>query len=273
MSNEYPQLDKAALEHARKPIVYSVPGMDRVTVQSNLRYTDATEPRLLMDVYVPTEVPANARRPAVLLVHGGVPGALPVKEMGSFRSWGRLIAAQGMVAVTFTHRLQWPLAQLAEAAADVRSAIGYVRDNAARFAVDPDRLCIVAWSAGGPLLTVSIQDRREYVRCQVALHALVDIRGVAMEGADQFSLSTYLRDPAFPPLFIARAGKDAIPALNERLDRFVADALAANAPVTLVNHPTGVHGFDVENDDERSREIIRGVLEFLQTHLGGASSG
>ena len=76
-----------------------------------------------------------------------------------------------------------------------------------------------------------------------------------------------MNEPDFVPLFVARAGRDAIPTLNERLDRFVAAALAANAPITLLNHPAGVHGFDVENDDERSREIIRAALEFMKMHL------
>lgn len=34
-----------------------------------------------------------------------------------------------------------------------------------------------------------------------------------------------------------------------------------------MNHPTGVHAFDMLNDDARSREIIRATLEFLKTHL------
>ena len=73
--------------------------------------------------------------------------------------------------------------------------------------------------------------------------------------------------PSFPPLFLARAGRDAIPTLNARLDAFVGSAIAANAPITIVNHPTGAHGFDVANDDERSREIIRAALEFMKAHL------
>ncbi|HTE39811.1 MAG TPA: alpha/beta hydrolase [Steroidobacteraceae bacterium] len=281
MSNPYPQLTQSQLDHARKPIVYRVPDMDRVTVHSNLRYCDSPETRILMDVYIPPDVPTNSTCPAVLFVHGGVPGALPVKEMGSFRSWGRLIAAQGVVAVTFTHRLQWPLSQLTEATFDVRSAIDYVRDNAPKFGIDANRLCIIAMSAGGPLLTLSIRDRLEYVRCQVALWPLLDLDGIGFGQAgvdqtridhpEQFALRTYLRDSAFKPLFIARAGKDATPGLNVRLDRFVGEALAANAPVTLVNHPAGVHGFDVENDDERSREIIRNVMAFVQTHIGAAA--
>ena len=74
---------------------------------------------------MPADLQADARRPIVMLVHGGVPTSLPVKDMGAYRSWGRLIAAQGMVAVTFTHRLRWPLSQVQESASDVRAAIDF----------------------------------------------------------------------------------------------------------------------------------------------------
>jgi hypothetical protein len=37
----------------------------------------------------------------------------------------------------------------------------------------------------------------------------------------------------------------------------------------VMNHPTGLHGFDLLNDDARSREIIRATLEFVKTHLSG----
>ncbi len=40
----------------------------------------------------------------------------------------------------------------------------------------------------------------------------------------------------------------------------------------LVNHPRGAHAFDLLTDDDRSREIIRSALAFMETHLrkGGA---
>jgi hypothetical protein len=49
--------------------------------------------------------------------------------------------------------------------------------------------------------------------------------------------------------------------------RFVDTAIARNAPLTLMIHPTGVHGFDNQNDDDRSREIIKAALEFMKSHL------
>jgi hypothetical protein len=69
-------------------------------------------------------------------------------------------------------------------------------------------------------------------------------------------------------VFIARAGLDEIPTLNDSIDRFTREAISGNAAVTVVNHPRGVHGFDVLTDDERSREIIRSALAFMKTHLG-----
>jgi len=69
------------------------------------------------------------------------------------------------------------------------------------------------------------------------------------------------------PMFVSRAGQDEIPMLNDSIDRFVAAAIAANAPIAVMNHPFGEHGFDNQNDDERSREIIRGAIAFMHTHL------
>jgi hypothetical protein len=69
----------------------------------------------------------------------------------------------------------------------------------------------------------------------------------------------------YPPMFIARAGLDS-PDLNDGLDRFVQAALRNNVAVELFNHPTGQHGFDIEDDNARSREILKRTVEFLQTH-------
>jgi hypothetical protein len=68
-------------------------------------------------------------------------------------------------------------------------------------------------------------------------------------------------------MFVARAGQDQIPGVNDSIDRFVAAAIASNAPITLMNHPTGEHGFDNQNDDNRSHEIIQSALAFMHNHL------
>jgi len=72
-----------------------------------------------------------------------------------------------------------------------------------------------------------------------------------------------------PPIFVARAGKDQIPDLLPGLDRFVAEALARNTPLVLYNQPDGEHGFDNQEGDPRSREIVREAVEFLKRNLTG----
>jgi hypothetical protein len=70
----------------------------------------------------------------------------------------------------------------------------------------------------------------------------------------------------FPPMFIARAGLDS-PDLNDGLDRFVQAALKHNVSVEVLNHATGHHGFDIEDNNARSREILKRTIEFLKTHI------
>jgi hypothetical protein len=54
---------------------------------------------------------------------------------------------------------------------------------------------------------------------------------------------------------------------NESIDEFVQIASERSIQITLMNHPTGEHAFDILNDDVRSREIIKATLAFLHEHL------
>src|SRR5439155_25874157 len=111
--------------------------------------------------------------PVVFFIHGGVPRDVPVlpKDWGIYRSWGRLIAASGMAAVTFNHRVGYPDPNLAQGAADLADAIAFVRGRAADFGIDPERIALAAYSAGGPLLAAPIREPKPYIRCLVAFYA------------------------------------------------------------------------------------------------------
>lgn len=74
------------------------------------------------------------------------------------------------------------------------------------------------------------------------------------------------------PLLVVRAGQDAMPELNESIDQFLTGALVRNLPVTLVNHPSAPHAFDVLEDSESSRRVIRQILAFLRIHLLSSGS-
>ena len=65
-------------------------------------------------------------------------------------------------------------------------------------------------------------------------------------------------------------GMEDVPACKDILFKSVDDlALKMDlyAPITFMNHPSGMHAFDMLNDNDRSREIICMTLEFIRTHL------
>src|SRR6266540_3815309 len=146
------------------PVVYKVPGMDKVKIIKNLRYTRTNDPNVLMDVYLPPDAAQGEKRPAVILIHGGVNTQYTPKDWGIYTSWGRLIAASGFVGVAFTHRLEYPNKSLENAAQDVRAAIDYVRANANKYNIDKDRICLIAFSAGGPMLSLGMRGDTPFVR-------------------------------------------------------------------------------------------------------------
>ena len=68
------------------------------------------------------------------------------------------------------------------------------------------------------------------------------------------------------PVLITRAGLDT-QVINDSIDRWTAQALALDLPVTVINYPQGLHGFDLRNDTAQSRSIISQTLDFLHFNL------
>jgi acetyl esterase/lipase len=259
----------------RMEIVYRVPGMADVIPRRDVPYAAPGGEALTMDVYQPPGAPAGSRWPAVLMIHGGPIPKLGAKNMGVFTSYGRLLAASGFVAVTFNHRFLGP-ERLLDAASDVREAFAYVVEHAAELGVDPNRLAVWAFSGGGPFLSLALAGQLPPARALVSYYAALDLQekppgassALTDENRRDFSPVHHVRALAgrIPPILVARGGLD-YPFLNAGVDRFVAEALAENACLDLLNHPTGRHAFDILDDDERSREIIVRTLEFLRIRL------
>jgi acetyl esterase/lipase len=261
-------------EFAFKRIVYSVPEMTRVKVAKNQIYKRGSSEELKMDVY---SLPGKQRRPAVVFIHGGrIPRNLLTtpKDWGAYVSLGQLVAASGFVGVTFNHRF-YAWESLTDSQSDVMDLMAYVRDNAESLGVEKDRIILWALSAGGIFLSQPLQQSPPYIRSIIAYYSELDLQNqrkaapasVTDETLREFSPVHHLgnKEKNVPPIFIARAGLDD-KELNDGIDRFVQLALSRNLTVEVVNHATGHHAFDIEDNNERSREIIKRTIEFIKAH-------
>ena len=266
---------KSYEEIVNAPVVLKVLGTDAVKVRADLRYSQA-DPHLFMDVFSPPGTKAGDKHPVVMFIHGGAGSASRPKDWGLYKSWGRLVAASGFTAVTFNHRLGYPDPLLEESATDVAAAIDHVRAHAREWNADGDRICLAAFSAGGPMLTLGFDKKRTYIRCLIGFYAFMDIQQTGLHGKYEpaervraFSPIEHLGDDYARrvPMFIGRGGLDEIPTMNDSIDRYISKAIASNANLVVWNHPTGTHTFDNQNDDDRSREIIAAALEFMKQHL------
>jgi RNA polymerase sigma factor (sigma-70 family) len=203
-------------------IVYTVARTDRVNVRSNLSYRQIdAQNQLWLDVYTPPgDAPAGGW-PVVLLIHGGpVPLTSHPKDWAPFRAYGRVLAASGVAAVTFNYRFTSPL-DFPSAQSDVAAMTAYVTSHAQELGLDPNRLCLWAFSGGGPQLAAALRDRPTSVRCLVSFYAPLDTPA----GLEKFSPLAQLRagQGAVPPMLVARMGRDN-PQINTTVDAFIAEA-------------------------------------------------
>jgi hypothetical protein len=269
MSNEASPKDIAG-----KTVALRLPGMEGVTARRNIEYGETDSARVAMDLYYPPESANTAILPAVL-VTAGYPGAGTLKflgrefkDMGSSVSWAQLLAASAIVGVTYSNR---------EPAGDAQKVLEYMRINADALRIDCSRIGLLASSGNVPLaLSILMQGTQPAPKCAALCYGyMLDSAGstILTEASRQWGFVNPCEGksiddlPDHVPLLIVRAGRDQLPNLNDTIDRFVSGALSRNMPLTLVNHAEGPHAFDLFDDSERSRAIIKQILTFFSTHL------
>lgn len=261
------QTDREAImrEIAKKVVVYQRPDADTVHVRRDVTYRATSGAGLLMDIYYPA-VPASPQLPAVLFAMAYPDPTALSRAFGPITSWARLIAATGMAAVIYGSEAPEE---------DVHAVLRHLRADAGALGLDADKVGLFAASANVTVgLSALMRDSR--LRCASLLCGYtMDLDGstaVADMGRQYgFVNACAGRSPddlpdGVPMLFV-RAGREQWPGLNEALDKVVTHALARNLPVSLINHATGSHGFDVDENTALSRGIVRQVLAFLQVHL------
>jgi acetyl esterase/lipase len=189
--------------------------------------------------------------------------------MGQTVSWARLIAASGMVAILYSNR---------QPVDDAQSVFRHIRDHAVSLGIDGTRLGLWAASGNVPLaLWLLMQKEWPAVKCAVLYNGyMLDLNGASSVADMQknFPFANPCAGKSMDdvrsdvPLLVVRAGRDQF-GVNVSLDSFIAAALQRDLPVRMINHAGAPHAFDLFDDSEATREIIREILRFMQFHLVG----
>lgn len=226
---------------------------------------------LRVDIYQPEK--RDGLLPAVVVVHGGA-WFHGDKSDYAFGLHDRWLAAQGYVVFDVQYRTSggWP-----SPLADVKCAVRWVKRNAARYGVNPDRVALMGRSAGGHLAlmaaytanddrfpagcgTSALADVDESVHAVVVSYAPADLmlwpaeRGSAIaelmgglpgEIPDLYREASPINHvrPDLPPTLIVHGQRDRLvpPVHSEQLFNHLR---AAGVRSVLLRIPWGRHGVD-----------------------------
>lgn len=205
-----------------------------------------------VDLYLPSGV---GRAPAVVLVHGGPirPGMVSPREWPAYVGYGGLLAGAGLVGVMLHHRFVEG-DSLTGSLEDLQRAIETARSHSR---VDPDRIVVWAFSAGGCLLGPVLADPPPGLCAVAATYAYL---GDLEPG-----------DGIMGPL-TAVAGGLRVPALVTRVEHeldWVEESVAAwlaataGADVTVIDVPGAHHGFETIEHTDAARQAVGDGIQWI----------
>ncbi len=145
----------------------------------DIAYNQKQDHVLHFDAFVNTKKKKN---PAVILIHGG---GWRSGNKDQMQFIGKEIAAKGYSCFAIEYRLSLE-AKYPEGVIDVKNAIKFIKDNAAKFNVDPNKIAVLGCSAGGQMAALIgttnnsplFEDKNFKSRSSAEVHAIIDVDGV-----------------------------------------------------------------------------------------------
>ncbi len=259
----------------------------RVTIGEGVVFGTGGGRDLRCDIFTPPGSPQPA--PGVLLLHGG---GWSGGDRGQLRGYGILLGRLGYVCMASEYRLsgeaQWP-AQIH----DVKAALRWMRANAARLGIDPERIAVSGNSAGAhlSLMLAGTPNVAEFegtggnAGVETSVAAAVGIYAPVLLGGDA-SLSPAVRalmgagagdgalrgasplthaSAAFPPTLLIHGNADDLVPADASLQMYRA-LVAAGAPAELHVYAGQPHAFDAAPAFGRQCAAI--IDLFLQRYAG-----
>jgi acetyl esterase/lipase len=234
---------------------------------------DGTE--LKVDVWQPAGPPAAAPHPAMIYVFGGGWVSGDRAQLPAYFQW---LTSRGLTVFAVDYRLATPANPgWDKAPGDIKCAVGWVRANAGRHGVDPDRIVLggnsaganlamlAAYTAGDDRVPSSCPAGDTSVRAVVQFYGPTDLTSAYRDTGstnarammetylggtpdtvpDRYrrnSPMTYVR-PGLPPTLILQGERDSVVPAAQATE-LAARLTASGVPNSLVMLPATEHSFD-----------------------------
>ena len=138
---------RAAADPEGQPVRRALP--DSVKVERDIVYAKQGDREVKLDLYLPKR-PASGKIPCIVVIHGG---GWRSGDKTRFAAIAGALAEQGFAAACIGYRLL-PEVEFPAPVLDCKAAVRWVRANAAKHGIDPDRLGAIGGSAGGHLVAM-----------------------------------------------------------------------------------------------------------------------
>lgn len=228
-----------------------------------ITYAAVGNKTLALDYYAPQG--ASAPAPLVVVIHGGSWQGGDSTQLPALNAY---LAERGYAVAALNYRLA-PAHPFPAAADDVRSALGYLKTNAAELGIDPARIVLLGRSAGAQLaLLVAYTANDPAIRGAVSFYGptdmawgyanptnplVLDSRGVLeayLGGTPDSAPAAYAAaspirfvGPETPPTLLIHGPRDELVRYAQST-RLAQQLTAAGRPHLLLRLPWATHGAD-----------------------------
>jgi acetyl esterase/lipase len=237
------------------------------------------------DLYLPANRVSGNLAPAIVVIHGGSWNHGDKAEK-QYVPISQDLASAGYVVFSINYKLSskgdpvaWP-----QNLYDCKTAVRWLRKNAAKYAIDADHIGAIGGSSGGHLVALlaltsneaSLDPKGPYGEFSCAIQAAVDFYGVidlakhdypmlgktraeSPELYEKASPLSYI-DKSGPPILIIHGTAD--DKVNARHSKVFAEALQkAGAPHELLLVEGASHSFDLQPKEKDLRPVVLGFFD------------